>query len=373
MVKYNSLLLILTFIFLASCSSLNEKITLNGHNINKKVNVINIWSKRFDSKHQSGNLPISTTSAIINDTYVFASNQSGKFLAFNKKTGRRVWAKESKGLLTSAPSVIGKDVFYGTNSGRFYSRKQNNGSLNFEIDLGAGIATPAVFYKGRIFLHLNNHKIISLDQSTGKLLWAYTRSVPYTTTIQGASTPLIYNNSLIIGFSDGFLTSFRIDDGVLQWEKKIALNDKFVDIDITPIVLGRSLYIFSQDEELYQLNLSNGDIKKKFEVFPSSYIKNGKSLVIGTKFGNLKVLKNSKFELNKKISNAGINNILKLKKGYFLTDLSGYLYFLDNNYNEVWKRYLGHSYSTNLAAPYSHGDYVAVYSSRENLYLYQIK
>ena len=117
-----------------------------------------------------------------------------------------------------------------------------------------------------MFIHMRNHKIVALDAATGKILWGYKRSIPYTTTLQRVSQVLPYKNKVIVGFADGHVGAISIEEGIVSWEQKITSNFKFVDVDVNPVLFNDKVVVCSANGNLTFLNPDNGIVERTLNV-----------------------------------------------------------------------------------------------------------
>ncbi|MBF0208897.1 MAG: PQQ-binding-like beta-propeller repeat protein, partial [Oligoflexia bacterium] len=175
--------------------------------------------------------------------------------------------------------------------GRLIARQYQDGIKKYVVDLGDAVESPAsVDDKGRMYLHLRNHKIVALDALSGKVLWSYIRSVSFKTTIQQVSTPVIYQGKLYVGFADASVFALTPEEGVLIWERAVGIGSKFVDVDMTPTFHDGLLYIASCGGPLMVLNPETGVILRRYEyqVYrPPLFVDNVGGMLIGTDHGEV--------------------------------------------------------------------------------------
>ncbi len=341
---------------------------------NPKRNFHPIWIKNLDPVHETGNLPIALNSPLIHEGMVFVGKSTGQMFAYQLSNGKQVWTKKENGSYHSRPIPYNDQIIYGNVEGRVFSRHYLTGKLKYSVDLDASVESPPVIYKGRMFFHLRNHKIFCLDVKTGKILWAYKRSVPYLTTLQRVSTPVVHGNKLYVGFADGFVASFGVEDGILHWEKKIATGSKFVDVDMTPVISGRRLYISSLSSELNVLNVQTGALVQTVPLTPSrSPLVTEGGLLVGTQDGELVFLdRGLKQVFKRKISEYSISSIEDWKNHYVVTTAGKTVYFVDKStLREVERFDLGHVTSAVFGDSQVSDGKLAFLSSRNRLYVFE--
>jgi outer membrane protein assembly factor BamB len=63
-------------------------------------------------------------------------------VAFDPSGGTQQWAFAGDGTLTSAPLVVGQDVYVGAASGNLYAVDRSSGALAWSANVGAAIPAP---------------------------------------------------------------------------------------------------------------------------------------------------------------------------------------------------------------------------------------
>ena len=376
--KINSLVCLILIISFSSCSTVEKyKDKLSKNLVSTKPSKKNFklnWIKNNDPEYESGNLPVSLNSPKANEDFLYAGHNDGYMISYDIENGRIKWKKKDLGSYNSKPTVYKDQIIYGTDHGRLYSRNYLTGELKYSVVQEASFETEGTVYKGMIFFHLRNHKILSMDVETGKILWAYKRSIPFLTTIQRASRPLVVNNKLYVGFPDGVVCAFSIEDGVLLWERKIASGNKFIDLDMMPVIYKGKLLVGSIAGPLTVLSKETGNIIRKlnFVVNRAPYVLSD-GLLFGTVDGELIMLdRNFDIVKRQKISDRAIGNI-KAWKGHFVIPTASKEIFLVDvaNLNVVETFSLGHSNSSILGDIEVHEGKLSFMSSRNRLYVFK--
>jgi outer membrane protein assembly factor BamB len=358
---------LLTLVLMTSCLGLQK--------VERPQKVFNLkWAKNLDPNYEAGNLPIGLTSPLIHDDILYQGNLDGRMVAYNVADGRVVWETDEKQPLSSTPQIHQELLIYGSQMGRVFARHYLTGKLTYSIDLKAPVESAPTFFKGRMFFHLRNHQLVVLDALTGKIIWTYKRAVPYTTTLQGVSRPLPYKNNIIVGFADGYVGSLSIDDGQLKWEERITTATKFVDVDINPVLFNNKLYIASFAGDLKVLDPTNGTLLRSLGVTaghtPVVYAGN---MYVPTLFGEVIVLDGqSNIQKRVRVSEDSLVSIGQWKNRIVVSTSTGKVIAVDTKTSRVSGSFnLGNQYSTVFGDLEAMGEYLAVYSSRNRLYLFQ--
>lgn len=372
MIKKLSFLLVL--IFHVSCSHLKK---IEGVKENKKVfNVV--WNRALDPEYDTGNLPIGLSGPFIFDNMLFIGDLTGKMSAHQIENGRMSWSVHEKDEIGCIAGIYKDHVIYGSYNGRVFSRHYQTGALKYSVDLGSPVESMPVIYKDRLFYHIRNHQIFALDAITGKVLWSYRRSVPFTTTLQRVSDVLPIDNKLIVGFADGDLVALNIDDGNLLWEKKLGTGTKFIDVDATPLFYKGRIYAGSVAGPLSVIHPETGVIERTIDVTISrSPVLIDDEMFVGTMSGDIVVLDEVGSILRRKQvgtlgKSEGISSIVSWKGQVVVTTLGGKVYFINKKSLDILEVYdLGSRFSSVLGVAQTNGKYLAIYSSRNRLYVFK--
>jgi len=371
-VRIKSVSSIICIMLLASCSHLKE---LAPEKISSNKNFFKAaWSKNLDPMADTGNLPIALQSPTIDDGIVYVGDNRGKMSAFELENGKEVWSANDGSTYHSAPVVYKNKVIYGTVQGRVIARDAKTGDTVFyNVDLGSPVETAGTIFNGKIFFQLRNHQVFCLDVETGKIIWGFKKSVPFLTTLQRSSTPVVYNNKVYVGFADGTLAAISIDEGILVFETKLSQASKFLDVDSTPIIFDNKIFIGPQSSNVVSLEPNTGKIirRAEFASLRAPLILKD-SLVYGTVTGEIVVCdKNLNIQSRRKVSNTSITSITLFKNNIIAGNLSGELFALaTNDLKTIGKFEFGHAYSSIFSDMVSKEEHLTVLSSRNRLFTF---
>lgn len=362
------LFLLLSLLITSSCS-----LKLVAPKQEEKVLTVS-WSKNLDLEYRSGNLPIGLGSPRIYEDMVFMGTLAGEMNAYDLESGRLIWSEKENTPLGAPVLFFDDHVGYGGESGRFFVRHYLTGKLKYAVDLGAPIESAPVYHKGRLLIYLRGHQLAQLDAQTGKVIWVYRRAVPITTTLQRTSTPLVIGSKIILGFADGFAAALSFEEGLLLWETRIASGTKFVDVDLNPILINGLVITGSSSTELTALNPDSGVINQTYPLISVAHpLLVNEQLLLGTNEGEVHLMSLSGELLKSlKVSQLGIS-ALAWWKGYIVAaSFDGVLYAIDPLVMKVVDQFsLGHAYSAIYSDLVNNDSHLAVYSSRNRLYIFK--
>ncbi|WP_127717585.1 PQQ-binding-like beta-propeller repeat protein [Halobacteriovorax sp. HLS] len=364
-------LLIATLLCLAySCSKLP---TIEG--VREKENPFRVmWSKNHDPAHETGNLPIALNSPLIHEGIVYVGNNNGHMQAFQLDNGKEIWSKFDDSAYSSKPVIYKDWVVYGNSNGRVFSRHLLTGKEQFLVDLGSAIETQGVIYKERVFFQTRNHKVFCLDVNTGKIQWSYKRAVPFLTTVQRASRPFIYKDKVYVGFADGQIAAFSLEEGVILWERRLSTGAKFVDVDSSPIIFRDNIIAGSVNGDLAVIDPETGAILRRLDYKVSRYpVEHKGQLLVSTIFGDVILLDKNLMEIKRvKIGDGPMSSIIPWKGSLVASSVTQEIVLLDEETLDIKAEFfLGHTFSGILGELDEQENYLAALSSRNRLYIFK--
>jgi outer membrane protein assembly factor BamB len=332
------------------------------------------WIKNHDPAHPTGNLPIGLQEPLLHEGVVYIGDDRGYMRSYEAQTGRLLWSGYDQSSYHSGAVAYQDQIIYGTVQGRLISRHRTSGEVKYEIDLGSSVDGRVVISGGRLFVHLRNHQLFSLDAETGKVLWAYRRSVPYQTTLQRVSTPLIDDQRLYLGFADGFVVALSLEDGLLIWEQRLAQGEKFVDIDADPILFMNQLLMGAGTTNATMLDPATGSIS-----YQLPYTTNRRPMVVadnqvilGTTDGRLILLSRELRELRSAQLQGAVTSMTFWGTYLVASTTAGKLYALEPSSFDIVETFdFGHAHSAVFGEVRAEGEMLVVKSSRNRLYAFR--
>lgn len=367
---------ILVAALFVSCAKLEKAgIKLNKYPHKSQKEVFQLaWAKNLDPVSQTGNLSIGYGTPIIHNEKVYFSDKLGFINVFDLASGRQLHKIDEGKQLSGKLGIYNGKLFYSSISGRVYVRDLVSMKLDYAIDLKAPVESAPLFHQGRAIYHLRNHQILALDAVSGKILWSYKRAIPYSTTLQRVSVPEAKGSRLFVGFADGYVGGFSLEEGVLEWETKITNANKFVDVDVRPVLFQGKLVVSSANGTLKYLSPQTGGQILSVEATPGhTPVVDGSRIVFGTVDGKVIIVDgNGQIAYNSQVSQAGISSLAIWKKGYVVSTYDGNLFYLSKENMKVeGKWHLGTGFSTVFGRLVVSKSHLAVYSSRNRLYIFR--
>ncbi len=196
------------------------------------------------------------------ETFV-VSNGSNKLLAFEVKTGRKVWEFAISGGVEGEPVISEKRVFLGGRDGVFYVISLDTGEKIWSYKTKSTSVSSPWVTKKRVYFQTSLGEVYSLDKKTGKKVWERSERIENNLSVKGIGRPFFYKGKLLVGFQNGIINAYRAVDGILLWSQSLKSENQslpLLDVDATPVVFRSKVFVSNFDSYLYCLNISTGRV-----------------------------------------------------------------------------------------------------------------
>lgn len=197
---------------------------------------------------------------ILLDKMVIQANSIDGLIAYSRHSGSEIWRIALRNGVEGGAQVVGDRIFFGSSNGEFYAASIADGKILWEIPVRAETLAQPTVADGVVYFESGADIVFAVDAASGKQLWVYNRQVTGSLSIRATTRPVVAGNTLLAGFSDGFMVALRKKDGGLLWERKLGRAARFRDVDATPVVDAGNVYVSSFDAALYSLNLESGEV-----------------------------------------------------------------------------------------------------------------
>jgi outer membrane protein assembly factor BamB len=259
---------LLGLFFLGACSHFEKLAVANlvaKDDSGLAVELKKVWVKQTTATPDVGyRKSVRMTPLVLKDR-IIQGNAFDGITAINRESGYPIWRIPVRGGVEGGISIIKDRLFFGGNDGVFYSASAETGEIFWKVGVRSESLAAPLLEDGVVYFLTGNNVLHALDASDGRELWIYSRVDSQNFSVRGASSPIIKNDSLLLGFSDGYLVALNAKTGTLKWETPLNKNKRFRDIDSTPVVDGEFIYVTGYDSHLYCVRLDTGDLVWKAE------------------------------------------------------------------------------------------------------------
>ena len=250
-------------------------------------------------RYRTGNW-IWSSPAIAEDGTIYVGSWDTKLYAINPDGGLK-WATGSGGSISSSPAIAEDGtIYFGTmSSGNSIIAMDPNGTIKWKYQTGYSVvSSPAIADDGTIYIGSGDTYFYAINPD-GTLKWRYK-----TGDIVKSHPSIADDNTVYFDSFDGYIYALY-DNGTLRWRQNLKGNG----CSSCAIGVDGTLYIGSSSEfnRLYALYPANGSIKWIFNI-GNGYISHSSPAISAD--GTI----------------------------YFGTDDSGYIYAVNPDGSEKWRK-----------------------------------
>ncbi len=216
--------------------------------------------------------PVRST-PLINKGRIYFGNTKGDFFAADKKTGQVQWQYHTGFAINSSPACQDGIIYFSDNEQTLYALKESNGELQWKFRMGAKLDYPwrfdyyyssPVLFEDKLVVGSDDGNLYLLDRNDGKLVWKFK------TKRLVRSTAAIVNKEVLFGDTEGIFYSLDIMTGKEKWAYTITGGS--MDLEkfgfdrkamlAAPVVSGEKIIFGARDVFLYCLDTSGRFIWK---------------------------------------------------------------------------------------------------------------
>lgn len=339
----------------------------------------------------SGNTKI--YSLLSPDSYlnvVYAASRKGEIKAIDLTTGKTIWEVDvsnsslfssQSALLSGGVTVDEKNVYVGSERAIVYILDKYTGTLLWQKDVKGEVLAKPIVFNDSLIVATSNGYLHSLDRNTGNEIWQVSSEVP-TLTLRGQSTPALAYGAIVIGDNSGHVNAYYAKDGELIWQQRISQPKgsteiaKLSDVDSSPIIEQGLVYAVGYNGNIVSLDLSNGQIVWKKPI--GSYhniVLNQNHLFAVDQDDNIYALNKNDGAVVWKQSDLlhrQLTDPVIYHDSIVVGDYEGYLYLIDINTGNITAK-TEVSSSGLLAKPLVIDDEIIIQSKNGDVYAYSRK
>ncbi len=194
---------------------------------------------------------------------IYAADFKGRVYAFNRENGKRVWRQKTDDAITGGVSSNEGLVLYGTGDGEVVALASDSGEELWRTALSSEVISVPQTNGTLVAAQTMDGRLHALNAENGESLWRYD-SPPPVLTLRGTASPLIADSAVIAGFSTGKVMAFNVDNGLVLWERRVALPqgrseiERMVDVDASPLLHDGVVFAAAFQGNVTALGLSSG-------------------------------------------------------------------------------------------------------------------
>ncbi len=200
---------------------------------------------------------------VIRGNIIYTADASGLVQATQKSNGHILWTKQIEQGVVSGPTVSNGYIALGTNASHVVVLNQRDGSEVWRASVSGDVLSKPAISHHKLIAKTIDGNLYAFDLKTGEKIWVVDHGSP-SLILKASSSPVILDNTVLVGFSDGKLDAIDLNLGHVVWQKSIAYArgssdvERLVDIDADPIVQNNIVYLASYQGYIGALSLSDG-------------------------------------------------------------------------------------------------------------------
>jgi outer membrane protein assembly factor BamB len=186
------------------------------------------------------------------------------------------WKFQTNSPIIGSPVIDNQIVYAGSTDGILYALTLNDGKEKWKFTTYGPIRSTVCIEKDKLFVLSGDGNLYCLNKQSGSLLWrfktftGYIGDRKYDFADYYASSPVVHENAVFFGCSDGRIYSVNVEDGKLLWSYETG------DIVHTrPVISQGKLFAGSFDGNVYTLNVNTGALLWKFKSVGHRYFPGG--------------------------------------------------------------------------------------------------
>ena len=246
--------------------------------IKPEVSISTVWSKKIGQGVGEKALRIEPK---IHGKRVISASPDGKVKSHFADSGKEIWTVDIKDIfeeqnfsnelsgnldvLTGGVEANSEHVFVCSATGHLFALNQIDGSFAWMASISSESLSPPRVDNDLLVIQTIDGKVAAYDASDGSKRWEYAAKIP-PLTLRGTSTPAVYEDIVIAGFSNGRIAFITRDDGLAAYERIIGVPEgvsdleKLVDLDGKMAIENNVLYIAGYQGRLIAIDLRAGEI-----------------------------------------------------------------------------------------------------------------
>ena len=248
----------------------------------------NYWSKNFQNvKNNLGNIETTssftnkkkkysgsgkinnTTNPIYFDKRLCSINSDGSLYCLDTDTNKLHFKidieqpnQKKIEIIRGGIAYFDDKIIYADAYGQIKLLDSNNGDIIWSTQIDFPVLSSPLIYRGYIYIVSSDNRVFAINISNGSNSWSFQTTSENKKNIK-TSSPVAYENLIIVPFSNGELIAFKYDDGRPIWSEnisKVSLISNFdiKDISANPVVNGNNVYTISTNGKLISTSIING-------------------------------------------------------------------------------------------------------------------
>jgi hypothetical protein len=225
--------------------------------------------------------------------YLGAAGGNGLF-AMELNSGGLKHQYPSESAVFSAPIFNGDDLYFSDSAGYTYRFEIGANTPTWSHFGGVPIGSTPSLSGSALFVATVDDLVFAIHKETGETIWRYQHPADATRkselTLFGAPNPVVLENEVLFGFSDGSLVALDSESGQPVWERQIG-QGRYPDLIATPVVADNDIYLGAFSEPFVALDKVSHSPRWSLELGSSAAVAVvGEMLYLGGSDGQMRAI-----------------------------------------------------------------------------------
>ncbi len=204
---------------------------------------------------------------------VFVGSADHHIYCLRAGTGEVLWRRDTGAAIRSQPLFMEETqvLFLGTDDGQLWALGAEDGDQRWVYQAEAEIIHQPVLEGEALYITSADNTVHVIDWTDGEQIWRYTHEPSEGEFVVGGFAGIALSRGVVYtGFSDGSVIAFDANDGSVIWVRDLSDDipprsrtrglPVLPDVDTTPLVGQRYIFVASYDGGIYALDRVSGAI-----------------------------------------------------------------------------------------------------------------
>jgi outer membrane protein assembly factor BamB len=209
----------------------------------------------------------------VSDEFVFIglSHKEGVYI-FDRHNGSSKGRLDTNSSVQSPPSIVGDKLVVSDISGTVYCWNIKSRELLWKVELKSPTNSKIIHSNGTMFVSTNNDLVYSISME-GELLWRFEHRIDPTRKgelkLFGSASPLVDEQSVYAGFSDGALIQLDRETGTIVSQVWNG-SGRYPDIVSQPTKVGEGILVSAFEQPTWKQEKDNVVWEQEYGALHSS-------------------------------------------------------------------------------------------------------
>lgn len=340
-------LLLINVLLLSGCTLFSKKTgnePMELVDFQATAKVTKVWSRNAGAGQGSG---FTRLTPAIDDDVIYTVDSKGLVNALNRLNGKVLWSKKTGEAVSGGISSGHGMLLVGNTTGEVIALANADGAELWRKQIQGEILSSPRTNGEVVAVQTMNGRIYVMDAKTGDHRWFYDNPPPVLT-LRGTAAPIVTENAIYAGFSNGRMMAFNPDNGSILWEQRVALPqgrselNRMVDIHASPLLHEGILYVSSYQGKVAAMARGTGSgIWSQDSSSSESIALANNALFVTQADGRVMALNSASGEIlwqNEQMLRRGLNGPQAFGNYVAVVDAKGYMHVMQRDSGEFAAR-----------------------------------